>query len=200
MAKRKRVGIDVDGVLADFTEAFKRKCEKVFPGKVDKDWIPSQWQWGDCGLTKHEVGMVWKEIVEDKHFWEDVKPLVGAAQLNELIPTIVAKGAAPYFVSSRAGTNVREQTANWINTFIPNAKTDQHLIIVDNSYHKIEMMHAMRIEAMLDDYAPLITMGKDLPTTRVYLMRARWNEWEREAYNLPSVGSVTEYLEKEKLV
>jgi uncharacterized HAD superfamily protein len=199
MAKVKRIGLDLDGVLCNFTKAFIAKANELYPNSVSWDWVPQSWNHEESGLSAEQISRLWYEIKRDHDFWMCIEPLPGAAELDHHIHQVMKK-ADIYFITAREGVNVRAQTDKWLTMYIPNAPAAHHLILVDSAYHKIEMMHAMDIKALLDDKGAFVAVAKDLPQANVWLMRRPWNEHERRSYHLRSVESVTEYLEKEGLI
>lgn len=61
----KRVGLDIDGVLADFSSAF---CNRLgIKGLGNKSWYMSY---------KAKDSDSWKYLIEDKDFWLGLKPLI----------------------------------------------------------------------------------------------------------------------------
>lgn len=61
----KRVGLDIDGVIADFVTPFLKRLN--IKGKGNKSWYMSY---------KARDPKVWKELSKDKKFWLNIEPLI----------------------------------------------------------------------------------------------------------------------------
>lgn len=61
----KRIGLDIDGVIADFATPF---CERIgIDGKGNPSWYMSY---------RARDQKVWELLIKDKNFWLDLKPLI----------------------------------------------------------------------------------------------------------------------------
>jgi uncharacterized HAD superfamily protein len=78
----KRIGLDIDGVLADFSTAF---CKKMgLTDRGNQSWYMSY---------KAKDPVMWKKLLKDKKFWMELKPLIDPNTLIfEPVAYVTARG------------------------------------------------------------------------------------------------------------
>jgi len=112
-----RVGVDVDGVLADFNAGYRRRlCEvtgrDLFPPGY---YAPTEWHYPNksLGYTADEIGATWESIKADRMFWLNLKPLPGA---QALITALLNRPwqIDVYFITARPGIKAKRQTERWL--------------------------------------------------------------------------------------
>lgn len=108
------IGIDVDGVLANFVSAYSALLSevsgRVLPSKEVDEW---NYEHG-LGLSSGEVNEAWRRIKRSKSFWADLDHMPGVdkalfERLNE-----IGKIHEVYYITSRPGTRSQEQTQVWL--------------------------------------------------------------------------------------
>lgn len=111
-----RVGIDVDGIVANFFSAYEQAFIQVtgvdkFKGKYP-DRLPPSWNWpqGD-GYTEEEVERVWAAIKADTVFWASLSTLPYA---DEFLKRLDESQHEVYFVTDRPGLGPQVQTQYWL--------------------------------------------------------------------------------------
>jgi hypothetical protein len=117
------IGIDCDGVLANFNEGFRQRLIDVSGRElVPPGYMPNVWDWPQAvGYTQDETNRAWDSVKADPTFWQDLKPLDGAPEFLDWLWRAVSsanwtKGAGHevYFMTTRLGHNVKRQTENWL--------------------------------------------------------------------------------------
>ena len=146
-----RFGIDIDGILGDFNSAFCALTNKVYPGKLDTNFVPTDWDWSN-GLTSAEHARVWEVLNKTPNFWLGVPPLmenVGAiARHRRLHPEDEL-----FFVTARQADLAHSmpamhQTQIWLNQCgIGGIGTS---VIVANQ-GKVDVFNALECDANIDD-------------------------------------------------
>lgn len=113
----KVIGLDIDGVLADFNEGYRKVLTTVtgkdrFNGEVD----PPCWSYEKhYGYTEAEVHRAWEVIMADAGFWERLNPYdYTPALLNRVEDIAREQRAEVYFITSRPGVEVKDQTERWL--------------------------------------------------------------------------------------
>lgn len=195
-----RIGIDIDGVLADFNKAFVARV-RLATGKdlFPKEWLPHvtpeppTWYYDKhYGYTKEESDVVWDSIRGDKLFWRDLDPLPGMKELCEVWPGIDAKHDV-YFITARPGVQTKKQTEAWLR----NQGIQGATVII--SEQKGTVCQGLEIDTYIDDrpenYHAVEWYAR---RTRPYLFRASYNTNEQRLCEC--VGSVREWIEKEGLI
>ena len=121
MREAVRIGIDVDGVLANFNEAFRELIFTV-TGKVLKPFEtdgPLTWNWDrDQGVTREEEDACWRAVEVSPHWWCRLKPLPGVHEaLGELQECIMLNRVEPFFITARRGPAALNQTRQWLRNY-----------------------------------------------------------------------------------
>lgn len=194
MSKTLKLGIDCDGVLANFTAEVVKAANSLWPGKMPLDYEPDNWDYQGV-LTKDEWKQIWTALLQVENLWLNEKDLPGVAELQKFLKKRPL--AEIYFITSRAetkGMSVLVQTTQWLesrglwsrfcrSTVIPVHKPDE----------KKQILIDFKIPFMLDDHAPTIAELQGIPGLQAYVLDAAYN---RYAAHLPRVSSVAEYLKK----
>lgn len=142
----KKLGIDVDGVIANFSGKFvefgNRRYGTNYTELDQTDWDFKPW------FTSQQVDEVWeKDIKPEKNFWLTLKTLPGTKALEE-----AHRRAELFFITSRVpttGMSAREQTCWWLRNHF--GITYPTVIVVDNPSQKIPIIKALEIVAFIDD-------------------------------------------------
>jgi hypothetical protein len=127
----KRIGLDIDGVLADFATAF---CERLgVEGLGNRSWYMSY---------RAKDPDIWNLVREDKNFWLDLKPLIPA---DSLIFEPVA------YVTSRAIP--KEWTEEWLER---NGFPCNEVVTVPanggDHHSKVDEIKKREIDIFVDDH------------------------------------------------
>jgi hypothetical protein len=160
-----RIGIDVDGVIADFRSAFRAAAVRCLRREVaDSDSSDRLDQAGP--LSPEDVRRVWDHIARTQNWWMDVPPYE-PAQIARLYSMTRAVGWEVFFMTKRpasAGDSVQFQTQWWIERFgfylpavltVPGSRGDianglrLDMIIDDQVINCIEVISAAPAKALL---------------------------------------------------
>jgi hypothetical protein len=157
-----RLGIDIDGVLADFRAAFRetaQRCLHVDVSAPDSDESSSV-------LTAKDVRRVWEYIEKRPNWWMDV-PAYEPEQIARLYASTRAGGWEVFFLTRRppsAGDSVQFQTQWWIERFgfylpavltVPGSRGDianglrLDLLLDDQLINCVEVVSASAAKALL---------------------------------------------------
>jgi hypothetical protein len=187
-----RYGIDLDGVLADFTERVIGIANSLWPGKMPINYVPNNWDYTGI-LSKEDWAEVWARIKVTPYFWEDIVPLRGLRELQ------TSKNANDeiFFITSRAttvGDSPLVQSARWLSTYgmYPRAGYSVVLPVSDPAF-KQDLFRGLGLRFMLDDYPPTVEQLNKIEGMHAFLLDAPYNQYAKD---LPRVYSVTEYLER----
>lgn len=196
---RKKLGIDCDGVLCDFTPRMKKLLNELFGMKIPPDLEPTSWDWLNFGVTPQHMIKVWERIREMPNFWEESIPSKDIVDMAEWFSDHADRDCEVFFVTSRietAGRSAREQTARWLREYLGNPKQDINVIVTSSGMHKAAVLEVLEIGASLDDFTPTIINSKTIPKHRGYLLDKPWNQ-DGKNYGVRRVYSVREFLEIE---
>lgn len=185
-----KYGLDLDGVLCDFGGQVIRAGNEMWPGKFPPGFLPKNWDY-EGYLTPHEWKQLWAKIDETPYFWENVGEDSGCEELQEHIK----KTDEVFFITARRptiGESPAIQSAHWLAARGLWPRDGYSTVIaVDSANFKKDIFRALKINFMLDDYAPTVEELNEIGTTTAFLLDRPWND---AAQNLPRVYSVREYL------
>jgi|SRR5215831_5311702 len=165
---RLKVGLDMDGCLADFIGAFRNESALVLGRQIlgePENWDFSNW------MSQEEMDRVFHRIHNIRNWFQNfVQPLPYVAmflrrycQENEV-----------YFISTRSeglGDPVQVQTQNWLRSVYVEFPT----VIITK--HKGEVAAALRLDVFLDDKPEnLEDIKQHSPLTRLFLQDASHNQ------------------------
>src|SRR6516225_8647703 len=157
-----RIGIDVDGVIADFRSAFHATAVRCLRHDVvDSDDLESAGP-----LSAEDVRRVWENIARMRNWWMEVPPHE-PDQIARLYSLTRAGGWEVFFMTKRppsAGDSVQFQTQWWIERFgfylptvltVPGSRGDianglrLDMIVDDQLINCIEVISASTTKALL---------------------------------------------------
>lgn len=147
-----RIGIDMDGVLADFLSAFRQVETRLFgPGaEVAPEDPEEEEERQERGLfeTRQRHRAIWREIETTGNFWTTLEPL-GRDAVRRLQELSLTHRWEVFFITQRpasAGETVQRQTQRWLR--------DQgfelpSVLVVSGS--RSAVVHALRLDYHVDD-------------------------------------------------
>lgn len=144
MAKRYTVGIDADGVVADFTGAARRTMKALW-GKPSDDLVQTTWAFDSLGITSDEEKEFWRYVDFARNWWLSLKPMPHTLCLDEL----VRNHRCVFITNRKDGKNswpIEEQTAEWLKfTF---GLSNPNVVISDN---KGPVSLGLNLDYFIDD-------------------------------------------------
>lgn len=170
-----RIGIDIDGVLADFYSAYERLCIEVegvdhfgvhrFPQEY-----PCTWNWPEhYGYSDATVKEVWRRIKTSRDFWAKLTTLPDMGYLS-YIPT----GAEVYFITARPGLNPKYQTEMWFRYYDVPSPT---VLISDQ---KGLCCAALNLDKYIDDKWENVIDAAETSFATVFLIDRPYNRFETD--------------------
>lgn len=168
-----RVGVDLDGVLADFITAYRQRIIDV----TGKDLFPDHTRWDswnfeqDCGYSKADVSKVWRELAEDLSFWRELPEYPWTRSAMEQLGKLWQDSEADiYFITSRPGPTVKNQTEMWLDEFEGVAPT----VLI--SSEKGLCCKALKLDVYIDDKVENCQdVVRDSPDTLCFMLAQPWN-------------------------
>lgn len=198
----KRMGFDLDGVFCDFNYAYRLLFIEVtkkdlFPPewKDRKNIIPPVWDYElHFGYTSAERAEVWKRIRKDNGFWEFLPAYEeNVLPLKDFL-TNTEEEHELYFISTRAGKEVKSQTEKWLYSYGVDLPT---VLISDYKGH---LAYGLDLHCFVDDRLEnILSVQEHSPSTRVYLLDKLYN---REGRNdkIKVIHNIREFLIAEELI
>lgn len=139
-----RIGIDVDGVLADFRTAFHETSHRTLGRRMDDVHDPKSSQ----ALAQGEIRKVWETVARTPNWWMHLKPYE-PDQIARLYGLARESGWEIFFLTNRpasAGESVQFQTQWWIEQhgfYLPSVLT------IPGS--RGEVANGLRLNLIVDD-------------------------------------------------
>ena len=161
-----RIGIDIDGVLADFRTAFHAAAKRCLRHDIDDSADLES-----AGpLSPEDVRRVWEYIAKTQNWWMDV-PAYEPDQIARLYSVMRAVGWEVFFMTKRppsAGDSVQFQTQWWIERFgfyLPAVLT------VPGS--RGDIANGLRLDMIIDDQLiNCVEVVSTAPTKAILMLRA----------------------------
>jgi hypothetical protein len=179
------IGLDVDGVLADFTRAYRVIAHELHG--VPVHGCGGQPTWHPHDLTGPQDAEVWAVIEAAPRFWHDLAPVITLGEIDDLRAVAWGGTAIVYVTARNPITNVA--TKAWLAAHgLPQGE-------VRHAGDKVPVLAARPgLRGFLDDsphgVAKMAAAG--LP---VYVRDWPYNR-QRLTIGVPRVGSVGEYLDR----
>ena len=198
MSNHITIGLDIDGVVANFVRFFTETAHELYPElSVLEDGEVSEWEFTNWYCTKKQEDKIWRYIIEEKS-WDSMKSLLS----DETWSKIGKNTIEMYFITSRpslGNVSAQKQTIIWLHQFL----FIMPQVICSNK--KYEVCDLLNLDFYIDDkpgnIAPFYE-GKELSTVAYLLYKPymKKNMVDIKIYNyngvhMPVVYSVEEFLE-----
>lgn len=192
-----KIGIDVDGCLADFNTDYIAHIVKttgvdLFPPRPFD--IPT-WDYpAYYGYTKEQTAKAWGLVLEHELFWYSLVPYPGVIETLERLSRLRHQGHDIYFITNRPGNRSKRQTESWLQSFGYLGPTV--LISAD----KAGCAHVLSLDAYVDDKWENAVGVERLGYVNTFLVDRPWNTKYHELQNtqISRVSSVGVMLNKLK--
>lgn len=188
-----RVGMDIDGVLAQFNPAYiKLIREAGFTCPDEGTDFPNCWAYDkQAGMDPESIARMWTTIKKDPTFWLRLDPYPDTIEfLAELhvLPIDV------YFISNRFGKNAKWQTEQWLRSYGVRNPT----VLVTSK--KAQACNLLEINMYIDDYdtncRSVVCSTLDHPMT--FMLERPWNRNCEVPKDVIRIKSIHEFLDHVK--
>lgn len=186
------IAIDVDGICANFTDAYAKRLVKV----TGENFLPKPltlpcWDWDKhYGYTSDQIQATWESITKDALFWQKLDPIPSPAVFARL--NVIAQTHPTYFITNRMGVKCKQQTEKFLYEAGINYPT---VLITGNKKPVIE---ALKVEFFIDDRLDTMNELVGLKKDHFYLQDEEYNRTGRAA-GLHVCVNLQDALEKARL-
>lgn len=183
--KEIRFVCDLDGVVFDFNSHFINLAREVYPHcKVPdaSNHYPDEWNYMLKHLPKAKESMLWELIIKSQKFWATCPTYAHSA---ELLTIAQANADKLYFLTSRSGKRVQEQTVKALNSVPTGPKIHGGVIAVPRAEMKLPIINALNATHFLDD------KPETIQESAIYCVNTKiglWDQpWNRSQFYPPAV-------------
>ncbi len=168
-----RIGIDVDGVLADFNVNYNALMAKYEGKDLNVPYVePAEWSYEKAlGYSKDAINKAWDEInAPESSFWAT---LPAYPEIHTFVKMIkeMREGNDVYFITTRTGATPKQQTERWFEYYGLYGAT----VLV--SKHKGEVAAGLELDHMIDDKPEnCVNVLQSRPQCEVVLLDRPWNQ------------------------
>jgi 5'(3')-deoxyribonucleotidase len=142
-----KIGVDIDGVLADFNSAFIDLVREVTGVSLPpvSDSYPDTWAYHRAGgVDEAGDNMLWSTIVGGQ-FFRMLRPLPFAVTALHRLSKREMSGDHVYYISTRPGPFSKAQSEDWLRDLLSYRPT----VII--SSHKGAIAEGLELDVMIDD-------------------------------------------------
>ena len=143
MGKRLNIGLDIDGVIGNFTDSARKLLKEMY-GKPDDSAVQTTWSFSSLGISSDEERAFWQKLDTIPNWWLQLKPIPGTSRLWD-----ICNRHRVVFITNRkdgSGWPIEVQSQEWLcenfHLFRPN------VLISDN---KGPLMDALKLDYYIDD-------------------------------------------------
>lgn len=167
---------DMDGVLANFNKAYIGLANKMFDLSLNVEKKPDTWDELENTIGSDKVDRIWNHIKQSGDFWYKLESLATPEEWAR----IAQLDANQYFVTSRVGQRVREQTDDWLFGQFVDTELDLPRYCVMVSSRKADSANALNANYTIDDKAGnvLAVYYNSPPERRVYVLDTPYNQFD----------------------
>ncbi len=173
----KKIGVDIDGVLANFTQAAREVCKKWFDGRPNDNLVQTGWGFDSLGITPEEEKWMWKVIDKTPDWWLDLRCLPNTCRLGQLDDT-----HRVVFITNRkdghVGMPIEWQSAHWLKTKF---KIEFPTVLISDD--KGPLVKALKLDYYIDDRDKNVReVLQAAPECKTYMCKWPWKPEFQEGF------------------
>lgn len=193
MLKPLRFGIDCDGVLAVFDQAYAKVLIEV----TGKDRFPCHpyeppcWDWCEpLGYSKDDENKAWDFIKQSPRFWRDLPAYEDTEAVIMRLNFLMLAGHEVYFITNRLGNKPKLQT----ELFLTQRGMALPTVLVTSD--KGPVIKGLKIDAFIDDKpSNCVDAAAARAETQVFLLDRPWNQEGKVGLRVKSVHEMLDRLQ-----
>ncbi len=195
----KKLAIDIDGVLADFTWDMV-KVLRTLGVDLPEDYQSTDWGWTEANLPRDAMDKAWRIIDSTPYFWENLRPhMDNVLAMAEFFHEHAGKDCDIFFITARkdgVGRSTKAQSERWLYSYLGQPSEAISVLPVKSGLDKAEVIYALQLTHSIDDHTPTIVNNKSLKNGhKAYLLDRPWNQ-DGKFYDLKIVHSLREFFDK----
>jgi 5'(3')-deoxyribonucleotidase len=187
------IGVDLDDVLVNFTDAYAAVCNKLF-GRPEVVCQPVDWEWSNYQLTDEEKSKAWEVVQGTFNFWTTLNVEEGAS--FQAMENLRSKHDI-FFITARVrsvGDSVQHQSCQWL---LNNMGVPFPTVIVHHD--KAPLASALKLDYFVDDRPKnCLEIKAAVPTCKVFLKDSSHNQDFKNVQN--GIERVKDFNEFSRIV
>lgn len=185
-----RIGLDIDGVLADFNTPFVQILEEESGRKLPavSETFPHTWHYpAALGISPEVEKKCWDRVKASPDFWRTIPAYDEAEPFLRDLAQTYAMSDEIYFITTRVGAQVKQQTEEWL---IENGFDFNVTVLVTAS--KGPVAKALKLTHFIDDKNEnCLSVAAESPFTKAYMLARPWNQAQT---GIPRIYSLDFFL------
>lgn len=191
MPKKARLGIDIDGVLANFNHSFREFVHEHTDVRLPEitDTYPDAWDYHKrAGVMRKDDDRLWDMINDSPTFWKNIPAYPDAFAFLEWAAWLPSE-VDIYFVTSRPGRTAKAQTEAWLVNNGWGYDCPPTVII---SSEKGEVASALNLTHFIDDKNENIRnlLAHGPVDCDIYMLARPWNQKQAR---VPRIETIAEF-------
>lgn len=177
-----KIGLDLDGVFADFNTTAGRRLVEVtgrhllppFPAG-DAPWYPEVWDWFKAyGYRPTEITAFWDHVAASPDFWLRLWGYPQAQKTLHYLQGVTDGGRAElYWITSRPGKTAHWQSVQWLQD---HGIATPQVVVVDSPAQKGQIARGLKLNLYVDDHPPnLDAVAIAAPSCTTWLYVCPWS-------------------------
>jgi len=145
------IGVDIDGVLADFNTPFIALIKKMTGRELPQPsaTYPDVWAYHIAGgVTPEENAKLWDYISNSDWVTRHQPTPTGEAALEELNFLAATGYANVYFITNRGGAHAKRQTEAWLTFY---GMKNPTVLIANSDAAKGQLAAGLKLDVFIDD-------------------------------------------------
>lgn len=191
-----KISLDVDGVLANFTDAAWIILRDLGHPVPPRGAEPTDWNWISWGATPDLMKKVFQVINDLPNFWTQSRPYLENVHALRNFLTYTNTSQEVFFTTARAltrGLPVAVQTRAWLEKYdiwTPRNTFRNHLTIlhVEKTASKAVLFQALGITHSVDDHGPTVMECEAVPGHTAVLLDRPWNQEYQPKHRVKSLA------------
>lgn len=165
----RRIGIDIDGVLANFTYPVAELASQMFGLEVSG--YAKTWNWmRDYGVTGDKEKQLWGYLQAHPSWWGSLPALEGAETCLRILDAH-SFYADVYFITSRPGDGMKAASEGWLRM---HGYTKPTVLIVNGL--KGPVAKALGLDFFVDDRPENVKDVLDQKIEQTWIVDRPWNQ------------------------
>lgn len=190
MARRFNIGVDVDGILANFIGGARKLLNQLY-GKPSDDLVQTTWAFESLGITPEEERNFWKIVDVIPNWWESLERLPDTDSLHSL-----TDNHRVIFITNRkdgSGDPIEIQTKRWLqNKYWVRSS---NVVISDI---KGPVAQGLKLDYFIDDRPKNVyEVAEAAPKCQAFMLNATYNVNENYPLRVNTFDDFTKIINAE---